>query len=79
MRLVYFAFIEVRAAGLNGDAKHAAAIAEAFHNLPMHLADLRPICLRRLREDIIHLRKLHPMTSDAFDYIGQLDALGFAE
>ena len=79
MRLIYSAFLDIRAAGLNGDAKHAAAIAEAFHNLPMHFADDRPLSVSRLRGDFTHLQKIHPPANEGFDYVKQLDALGLTE
>ncbi len=79
MRMIYTAFLEVRIADWNGDAKHAAAIAEAFHNLPMHFADNRPVSISRLRNDLVHLRKTHPTPDEGFDHVKQLDALGLAE
>ncbi len=66
------ALIEIRLFGLTGEARRAAAVADAFHNVPLHLWQDN-FSFGYFRDCLESYRRKYP--GSGFDYPAMLDQL----
>lgn len=66
------AMLEVRLFGLEGNARRAADVADAFHNVPIHLWS-ETFSFTYFRNCLESYRRKYP--DSGFDYVAMLDKL----